>query len=657
MDVLRKLAREIHRHSPWRVLGGFAAGSWGVLLLVEYMTKAAGLPGWTPGLAMALLLIGLPVVTVTAIVQRRSSRTAGLFTWRNAILGGVGAGALLMASVMAYLAMWASGIGPLGSLVAQGVLDEGDPLILAELENQIDDPVLGMALTDALRVDLLESEVFTLVDGGLVREILQGMGRTGDEFLTAEVAREVAMREGIKAVVEGEVSRIGEGYHLAVRVVAPNDGRSMAAFEEQAADGGDLLRAVDLLSQRLRERAGESLRDIRVGLPLEAVTTSSLEALLKFAEADRAEEERDVSRAIDLLQESVVLDSTFALAYRKLAIQYSSSGDDAEAMARAAARAYENRDRLTERERHLVEAYYHSNVTGEEEEVARAYRRVLDSYPDDRVALNDLARFHVGREEWDRAAELLERAVNGPGRSRSAFHNLAVSLYNEGRKDEAMAVLDRGEDVYPEVHGLVRDRLVIAWGMGDTETARAVAIGAIEILPAGAPAQIQLRRELGYLHQSQGRLNDSRESLRGALSLAEAQQDPGLMADVARDIAWVDGQEAGSRELGYRAGCSHCDLRDMAASHRRSGEPDSAIVRLEAFVQKDLFEFVGHREQQLGDVLSDLAELYEEVGRTEDARATWLRFAERWQGADESLQPRVRAALAAADRLAGEGAG
>jgi hypothetical protein len=90
-----------------------------------------------------------------------------------------------------------------------------------------------------------------------------------------------------------------------------------------------------------------------------------LEALLKFAEADRAEEERDVSRAIDLLQESVVLDSTFALAYRKLAIQYSSSGGDAEAVARAAARAYENRDRLTERERHLVEAYYHSNVTGD----------------------------------------------------------------------------------------------------------------------------------------------------------------------------------------------------------------------------------------------------------------------------------------------------
>jgi len=281
----------------------------------------------------------------------------------------------------------------------------------------------------------------------------------------------------------------------------------------------------------------------------------------------------------------------------------------------------------------------------------------LDSHPDDRIALHDLALIHVGREEWDRATSLLERAVNGPGRSRSAFHYLALSLYNEGRKDEAVAALDRWEDLHPPEYGMLRDRLVIAWGMGDTETARAVAEGAIETLSADAMAQIQLQRELGYLHQSQGRLSEARENLRGALSLAEAQEIPGLVADVARDIVWIDGQESGSRELGFRTGCSHCDLRELAASHRRLGEPDSAIVRLEAFVNTDLFEFVDHREQQLGDVLSDLAELYEEVGRSEDARATWLRFAERWQGADESLQSRVRAARAAADRLAREGAG
>jgi tetratricopeptide (TPR) repeat protein len=606
---------------------------------------------------MVLLLIGLPVVTVTAIVQRRSSRTTGLFTWRNAILGGVCAGALVIASVMAYLAMWASGIGPLGSLVAQGVLNERDPVILAEFENRSGDRVLGMALTDALRVGLLESEVLTLVDGGLVREILQGMGGSGDEFLTAEVAREIAVREGIKAVVEGEISRIGEGYLLAVRIVAPDDGRSMAAFEERAVDGGDLLRAVDHLSQRLRERAGESLRDIRVGPALETVTTSSLEALLRFAEADRAQEERDVARAIDLLQESVVLDSTFALAYRRLAIQYSSSGDDREGLTRAATRAYENRDRLTERERHLVEAYYHSHVTGEEEEVARAYRRVLDSHPDDRIALNDLARIHVGREEWGLAAPLLERAVSGPGRSRGAFHNLAISLYNEGRKDDAAAVLDRWEDLYPPEYGMLRNRLVIAWGMGDTEAALRVGERAIETLSGDALAQIRLRREVAYLHQSQGRLSEARGNLQDASALADAQGLPGLVAEIAADIALVDGQEAGSREVAYPTGCGPCILREMAATHRRLDEPDSAIVRLEAFIDTDLFAFVGHRERQLGDVLSDLAELFEATGRTGDARATWLRFAERWQGADESLQPRVRAARAAAARLAEPGGG
>jgi tetratricopeptide (TPR) repeat protein len=198
---------------------------------------------------------------------------------------------------------------------------------------------------------------------------------------------------------------------------------------------------------------------------------------------------------------------------------------------------------------------------------------------------------------------------------------------------------------------------MLAWGMGDTETARAVAEGSIEILSDDSPAQIQFRRELGYLHQSQGRLIEAREHLRDALIMADERGMSGLVADIAADVALVDGQESGSRELAYRSGCGPCNLREMAAAHRRAGEPDSAIVRLETFVDTDLFEFVDHREQRLADVLSDLAELYEEVGRAEDARVAWLRFAQRWQGADESLQPRVRDARAAAARLAGEGAG
>ncbi len=552
---VRKLLREIHRRSLWQVLGIYLAGSWGVLQAVDFMTGFAGLPAWTPSFAFVLLLIGLPIVGATAVVQEGAPGLRGeyrdevdpnelegrtpeevhrdpeahplhrehVLTWRNAILGGVGAAGLLMAAVVSYLIMWALGIGPMGSLVAQGVIDARDPVILAEFENRTDDPSLAAAVTDAFRVDLLESQVVTLVDGRLVQDVLRRMGRAPDEHLTAEVAREVAVRDGIKAVVEGEVSRVGSGYLLAARIAMPEDGHAVAAFRETAVDDTDLLPAIDRLSQRVREKAGESLRDVRAGQPLEAVTTASLEALRKFAEANRADEEGDVERTIDLLEEAVDLDPGFAMAWRRLAVVYSNRGGDRAATVNAATKAWENRDRLTERERHLAEAYYHYTVTGDQDEVVRAYRRVLDGHPDDPVSLNNLAIIYMEREEWPEAVELLEQAVSGPGRSRSAYNNLVMSLYNVGRKDDALQTLTRWEELYPPDYSLFRQRSTVLLGTGDVEAAGAALDEGAAALDEDLVGRLRLMQTAGHLALGQGKLAEAERRFREALALAEAQ--------------------------------------------------------------------------------------------------------------------------------------
>ena len=205
---LRKFIREIHRRSVWQVLSVYLALSWGVLQAVEFVTAVAALPAWTPGFAGVLLLIGLPVVTATAFVQKGIPGITtdpydeidpnelegltpeevlrvpeahplygeGILTWRNAILGAVCAAVLLIASVAAYLVMWTLGIEPVGSLTPQGVLAERDQVIVAEVANVTEDASLGAVITEALRVDLSESRVLTLVDGGLVADASAGSG-------------------------------------------------------------------------------------------------------------------------------------------------------------------------------------------------------------------------------------------------------------------------------------------------------------------------------------------------------------------------------------------------------------------------------------------------------------------------------------------------
>lgn len=69
IQKLRTLIREIHRRSVWQVLGIYLAGSLAAFELSGSLTDAAGLPAWFPTFALALLILGLPIVVATAYVQ------------------------------------------------------------------------------------------------------------------------------------------------------------------------------------------------------------------------------------------------------------------------------------------------------------------------------------------------------------------------------------------------------------------------------------------------------------------------------------------------------------------------------------------------------------------------------------------------------------
>ncbi|MBT8398639.1 MAG: tetratricopeptide repeat protein [Gemmatimonadetes bacterium] len=498
MDRMRQLIHEAHRRSLWQVLSVYMVASWVALQVVEIITESAGLPDWAQPFALILLIIGLPVVLATAVVQEgRPGKQAeekdaasnpvspsvgtdddladphvvsssgqgsnqgdspvppspggvkGLFTWRNAIAGGFAAFGLLGIVVVVYFIMWSTGVGPVGSLAAQGVFEEGDAVVLAEFQNTSDDEALGEMVTEALRVDLAGSSIMTLVEPGRVQDALRRMGRTGDETLDAELAREVAIRDGFKAVVQGTVGSAGSGYLFVASLIGAESGSTLATFRESARGPDEVIDAIDKLSQDIREKAGESLRSIKSEEPLEDVTTSSLEALRKYAEADRLADQTEYQRAIAALEEAIDLDPAFAMAYRRLAVLMQNSGRSLSDQVAAATRAYELRDRLTERERLLAVAYYHNLATLDVDAEIRAYQTILEKNPDDRTSLNNLALALLGKARLDEAVEALQRAVNGPGASSSAYTNLPGYLAQAGRHQEAEEALAELEARYP----------------------------------------------------------------------------------------------------------------------------------------------------------------------------------------------------------------
>ncbi len=437
---------------PARAAIAFALASAIVLAAIWLLVLQAGLPMWVFWAAVGLVLTGLPIIVATAIGERSRAigGSGGWLTWRRALMGGALAFGALGAVTIGYVVTRALGIGPAASLLASGAIGQRERIILADFEDRAADSAHTAAtVTELMRVGLSRSQVVSIVDPTQVSRILQMMKRDPADGLPGDVALEVAARDGMKAVISGEVARVGTGLSLTARLVSVN-GEVLAAETETAQSADDLTGAVDRLSGRLRERFGESLRNIRAGLPLDRVTTGSIEALRTFSQGLQAWNQGDNARALQLIDEAIADDSTFAMAYRKLAILLSNQDEERARAVWAAGKAYEYRDRLTDRERYLVTAAYHSVVTGDRDQQISAYRTVLDLHPDETIALNNLGVIYGQLRDYQRASEYYSRALAVDSTNRLFYSNLASSLGSRRLFDSASAIARRFERRFPD---------------------------------------------------------------------------------------------------------------------------------------------------------------------------------------------------------------
>jgi tetratricopeptide (TPR) repeat protein len=533
---------------PVRVAGLFGLASIGVLAVVYLLVQAIGLPDWVFVGAIGLLAAGLPIMVLTGHHERQRAiaRTTGMqvmapaqgvqrwFTWRKAITGGGVAFAGLAILATVYTTMRLLGIGPVGTLVASGVLDEQDRLILADFANRTSDSTLGPSITEALRVDLAQSPVVNLVDISAIRSVLQRMNRNPDTQLDASLAREIAQREGIKAAVTGEIGPLGSRYVLTANLVSSETGEVLIALRETADDEGEIVDAVDELSAGLRERIGESLRTIRASEPLQQVTTRSLEALRLYSQALRAMSAGRTPRGIEFLEEAVAVDSTFAMAWRGLAIGIWNTGGDAARRIEAASKAFEYRDRLPERERYLTTAVFYEDVEFDLNRSAAAYRTLLESRPDDWTALNNLALV-VGRQRRFAEAESLASRAAETGKTWQGHGNTAAFRLAQGRYDEAEKIIEDYAILAPEHPRVKTGRALLASARRDFATSETHTHDLLQTHTdpfwQGA-GNVALMR----LYQVQGRLDDAERHARAAMDAHAQRRLPRAYLNRAVDI-------------------------------------------------------------------------------------------------------------------------
>jgi tetratricopeptide (TPR) repeat protein len=464
-----------------KALGFYAAAFLGVAILARAAIIVIGLPDWVfPG-ALIVMALGLPAILFTAYVARVNRQVATLtpqytpggtpslthgtiatlalkatphVSWRRTAMGGTYALGGFTLLVGGFMALRAMGIGPAGSLLAAGSFTAREPLLVTDFKVTSADSSLGRVLGDATKATLSESKVITLVTPEALTSALRRMERPATATLLFPLARELAMRNNIKAIVDGEVTGLGAaGFIVTLKLVTTDSVRELASFRESASDAKGLIIAVDKLSRRLRGKVGESLRSVRATLAFYDVTTGSLDALRKFTEGSRvAELEGNNNKAIDLLREAVALDTTFAGAYRKLAIVMQNAGRPRISIDSVLRKAYRYRDRLGPSENDYVTAAYYNNGPGRDRaKAAAAYESMLARGDSAGGAANNLALLVTSRRQFARAESLYrsqERIC--PGCFRSLYGNLATSLLRQSKFAAADSVYQAGLKTFPD---------------------------------------------------------------------------------------------------------------------------------------------------------------------------------------------------------------
>jgi eukaryotic-like serine/threonine-protein kinase len=535
----------LRRAQPARVAMLFALASLAMLAVLFVLRERLGLPDWVLPGTVVLLAIGLPIMLLTGRKERErvfaaatgtyrvpDAGVAKHLTWRKAILGGGLAFGTLVAIVIGYTAMRALGIGSIGTLQAKGLIKDRQPILLAEFDNRAPDSTLGPTLTEALRVDLSQSKSVKLVDGEAVGEALTRMQKPATTTLTPALARELGQREGVPAVVAGQIDPVGKSYVISAKVISTANGSALTALRETAASDAELIPAIDRLSRALRERIGESLVTIRADPPLAHVTTHSLDALRKYSQAVRLADAGQEEEAIPLLQDATVIDTSFAMAWRKEAALLSNHAASFEKVADASERAYRHRDRLSDLEKQAAIAWYFDNVDRDVPKVIAAYRAMLAIDPDNDIALNNLSLVLYSQRDFAGAESLAVRCVALGQFGNCPFNALNAQLAQgaASRGDSTLALWQRNA---PHDPSMTDARVAVAsWRHNYPEAERLAREGMAE---ANTPFWKDVAAaDLATIEGAQGHIARSEAGLRAAASIDESN---GAMGQYLRRVA------------------------------------------------------------------------------------------------------------------------
>jgi tetratricopeptide (TPR) repeat protein len=318
-------------------------------------------------------------------------------------------------------------------------LTDKDTVLLADFTNTTGDSVFDGTLRQGLEVKLEQSPFLSLVSDRQARQTLHLMGKTDNQPLTPEIARDVCQRLGSKAYLSGTISNLGTQYVIGLSAINCQTGDALTREQVTTDNKEHVLSALGQAADKLRARLGESLKTVNnLSTPIEQATTPSLEALQAYSMGQNTLVRGDNVAAIPLFQRAIHLDSSLAIAYAALGTTYQNIGEK-DLASENTRKAYELAATVSEHEKLYIESHYHDFVTGDLEKAQHVYETWKRMYPRDGVPPLNLSVICQYRGQYEKAQTEAKQALQLDPNDVLAWGDLVGILVNLNRLDEAQA--------------------------------------------------------------------------------------------------------------------------------------------------------------------------------------------------------------------------
>ncbi|HEU4833456.1 MAG TPA: tetratricopeptide repeat protein, partial [Pyrinomonadaceae bacterium] len=474
-------------------------------------------------------------------------------------------------------------------------LTERDTILLTDFVNTTGEPVFDGTLKQALAVNLGQTPFLNLFPEDRVRETLRFMGRSPDDRVTRDVGREICERQGIKAMLTGSIASLGSHYVITLEALNPRTGDPIAREQIEAESKEKVLASLSTAALNLRKKLGESLSSMqRYDVNIEQATTSSLEALKAYAMANDERAKGRSREALAFYKRAVDLDPNFAMAYARIGVQYVNE-EQLETAKEYVQKAYDLRDRVSERERLYITEKYYGYITGEIDQTIETLKTWARLYPNDFIPHNNLSLNYklIGRHE-DALKEALEAVRLSPN-TISGHDNLVSSFMSLGRFDEAEQAERQAQKINPESSQahvnsfffafLRQDQAAmdreVSWAKGKPEEAQFTALLSATTLYSGKVKQAEeLQKRAVEMMKKYGRVENASGVTMGlANDLMYLNKCDQAKAHAKAALDLLRGQMNLANGAAIYAACDDPDQAQKLLDEARAAYPKNTIIQ------------------------------------------------------------------------------